>query len=215
MKTITLFFFIAFFSIVHAKPNDSTKINNKLGKNELYVSYGILSLSGLGIGLGRTSLNKDFPTDYFYNKTNYNVSTKQIPPLIGAFNFGYKRYFVKNKIAVLFDVTLGQINTTYKNKNTDSLSFKTKDNLIAIMPGFEYHYFNKKIVQLYSGFQLGFFIYNQKYTNYQNNTKKHNEINFAFQIDAFGVRVGKKIAGFLELGFGFGGIVKVGISGRF
>ncbi len=215
MKTINLFLFIITFSFAQAKTNDTPNTSLKLGKNEIYSSYGFLSASGLGIGLGRTNLSQDFPSSYFYNKSKYTITNKEIPPLIGALNFGYKRYFVKNNIAVLADITYGQINKDYKfNNNNDSLSFKTKDYLVAIMPGFEYHYFNRKLVQLYSGVQLGVFIYNQKYTDYKSEVK-HKEINFAFQVDAFGVRVGKKIGGFIELGFGFGGIVKVGISGRF
>lgn len=214
-KTILIFIsFIFFTSSFSQEINTSKKIKPQLGKNEIYISYGILSASGLGIGLGRTSFNQDFPTSYFYNKDNYAVKTKEIPPIIGALNFGYKRYFVKNKIAVLANITYSQTNTNYTHNSNDSLNFKTKDYLIAVMPAFEYHYFNRKIVQLYSGVQLGLFIYNQKYADYKSEIK-HKEINFAFQVDAFGVRIGKQIGGFLELGFGFGGIVKIGISGRF
>jgi hypothetical protein len=214
-KTLLLLINFCFITNIFSQTTDvSKKVIPLLGKNEIYISYGILSASGLGIGLGRTSFNQDFPSSYFYNKDKYAVKTKEIPPLIGALNFGYKRYFVKNKIAVSANITYSQINTNYTHTNTDSLSFKTKDYLIAFMPAFEYHYLNKKIVQLYSGVQLGLFVYNQKYQDYKSEIK-HKEINFAFQVDAFGVRVGKQIGGFIELGFGFGGIVKVGISGRF
>ena len=35
------------------------------------------------------------------------------------------------------------------------------------------------------------------------------------QIDALGIRIGKKIGAFVEAGFGFNGIIKVGLSGQF
>lgn len=214
MKTIILFSLILLVSITQAKPQDTTQTKPLLGKNEVYASYGFLSFTGLGIGLSRPSFNKDFPSDYFFNKEKYNVKSVEIPPLIGALNFGYKRYFVKNKIAVSMNLSYGQINTQYSSKINDTLSFKTKDYLLAIMPGFEYHYFNRKIVQLYSGVQFGVLIHNQKYNDYKSEIK-HKDADFAFQIDAIGIRVGKQIGGFVELGFGFAGIVKIGISGRF
>ncbi len=217
MKKKAILLLISFCFSVHVFSQTDVfqeATSNFLGENEIYISYGFFSASGLGIGLGRTSLNQDFPTEYFSNKDRYAIKTNEIPPLIGALNFGYKRYFVKNKMAVLANITYSQLNTRYTHANNDSLNFKTKDYLIAFMPAFEYHYLNKKIVQLYSGVQLGIFVYNQKYQDYKSETK-HKEINFAFQVDAFGVRVGKQIGGFVELGFGFAGIVKVGISGRF
>lgn len=38
---------------------------------------------------------------------------------------------------------------------------------------------------------------------------------FNYKVTALGLRVGKKLAGFLELGFGFTGIVSAGISYQF
>jgi hypothetical protein len=217
MKSIYCILFTIISGFIQAKNPDSIKVdkNYQLGKNEIYASYGFLSISSLISGLGRPSFDQDFPSTYFYNKNKYSVKSKEIPPVLGALNIGYKRYFLKNKICVTANFSFNQINAYYTYSVNDSLSFRIKDKVFCIMPGFEYHYFNRKLVQLYTGAQIGLLIYNQKYFGYNNEIKKHNEFSVAFQVDAFGIRVGKKIGGFAEIGFGNAGIVKVGISGRF
>jgi len=186
-----------------------------IGKNEVYASYGFLSLSGLGLALGRI-FSSDYPSSYFFRDDEDYISTyKAIPPLLGALNIGYKRNIFKNKLCVTSNFSYSQVNRNNISNNNDSLSFKTKDKIFCIMPGIEYHYFNRKIVQMYVGAQVGLLIFSQKYIGFNNEIKKHNEFFVAFQVDAFGIRIGKKIAGFAEIGFGNTGIVKLGISGRF
>lgn len=204
---ITLLLFLS-INFSHAKNND-TIINSN--KNELYASYGLFSFSSIFIGY--RIVDSDFPSDYITNKNNYSKKLTEIPPVLGTLNFGYKRY-IKNKFGILMNITYSQINGSFQNKISDTLSFKTKDNIVAILPGFEYHYFNRKIVQLYSGIQLGVYVKNKKLIDNRQTIKQKN-VGFAFQVDALGVRVGKKIGGFVEIGFGFNGIVKVGISGQF
>lgn len=215
MKILFSIFLLCGFNACFAQTHDSIKVKLNVGKNEIYTSYGFMSLSGLSLALGRI-FSKDYPSSYFFRDNNEYTSTyKVIPPLLSALNFGYKRYVFKNKLCVTSNFIYSQINQNNISNINDTLSFKTKDKVFCIMPGIEYHYFYRKIVQMYVGAQVGLFIYNQKYIGFNNEIKKHNELFIAFQLDAFGIRVGKKIAGFMEIGFGNAGIVKLGISGRF
>ncbi len=217
MKYKSFYILLLLAYSIDAMTQDSSKIKYTLGKNEIYFSYGFLSVSNMIIDGGFfSSYNPQLLSVRNY-KTNENYYTKfiNIPPAIGSLNFGYKRYLFKNKIGVSLNSIYCQINAIYTSKKNDSLNYKTKDRVFCIMPGFEYHYYNKKIVQLYSGFQIGVCYYNQKEFAISNNNKTiHNQFKFAFQIDALGIRVGKKIGGFVEFGIGYNGIVKVGISGR-
>ena len=89
-------------------------------------------------GKNNDTLNTSFQNEIY---SNYTKKLTEIPPLLGTLNFGYKRY-IKNKFGIIMNITFSQINGSYKNKFNDTLSFKTKDNIIAILPGFEYHYFS-------------------------------------------------------------------------
>jgi hypothetical protein len=64
---------------------------------------------------------------------------------------------------------------------------------------------------MYSG--LGFGISHASESG--EDTESVNETCFAFQINAVGLRVGEQVAGFMELGFGFDGIIGCGITVRF
>jgi len=218
MKLTTLILSIFLSCNLFAKLQDSTKIKNILGKNEVYFSYGFLSVSNMIIDGGFfSSFNPQLLSANNYKiKENYNQKFTKIPPAIGSLNIGYKRYFIKNKLCVSANFIYCQINAKYVSQKNDSLNYNIKDRVFCVLPGVEYHYYNKSIVQLYSGFHLGICYYNQKQSTISNkNTTTHSQIKVAFQADLFGIRVGKKIGGFIELGVGYNGIIKVGISGRF
>ena len=66
MKKKAILLLISFWFSVHVFSQTDVfqeATSNFLGENEIYISYGFFSASGLGIGLGRTSLNQDFPTE--------------------------------------------------------------------------------------------------------------------------------------------------------
>jgi hypothetical protein len=56
---------------------------------------------------------------------------------------------------------------------------------------------------MYSGIGLAYF------------TSDEYDTNFSFQATALGFRVGKKLAAFAELGFGYKGIAQIGASYQF
>ena len=67
----------------------------------------------------------------------------------------------------------------------------------------DYRYISKESFQMYSGLGLAYFTADQYTTN------------FSFQISALGFRVGKTVAAYAELGFGYKGIINFGASFQF
>ena len=74
---------------------------------------------------------------------------------------------------------------------------------ITIAVESDYRYISKDSFQMYSGLGLAYFTADQYTTN------------FSFQISALGFRVGKNLAAYAELGFGYKGIVHFGASYQF
>ncbi len=109
------------------------------------------------------------------------------------------------------DVMTPAINTTFK--------YAVMDNWF-VNADFTYEYTKKKllgsndevldnteITQIYAGAAIAYTL-----NNYKTNSQSANIPHFNFQLTPLGVRVGKKLAGFFELGFGYKGILILGIS---
>ncbi len=213
MKLPALIIFIFSFFSIYCKGN----VNDTLIKvysrrsNELFISYGMFAFNSVFTGFRLSSTG--LPYDYRIHDYNYKKKLTEIPPVLGVLNIGYKRY-IKNKYSVIINISYTQNNNKFINTIYDSLGFTSKDFTLSTLVGFEYHYLNKKYLNLYSGVQLG--MYHTRLILLENKSKTSNsKTGFAFQVDAFGLCVGKNVFGFIELGFGFNGIIKFGISGRF
>ena len=104
---------------------------------------------------------------------------------------------------------------------TDTLKLVVKDRenmaLISFMPSVWFTYLNRPWVRLYSGADVGFcYLWNDKKSNEpETDGDKDNNFIFAFNVTAFGVNVGKKFFGMLELNLGYDSFVKAGIGARF
>ena len=80
---------------------------------------------------------------------------------------------------------------------------------VSLMAGVRFHFLNKKWVRLYSDVNIGI---NMLYG--KNVSAVYSEL--AFQTSPFGISIGKKVSGFLELSIGtmyYGG--NIGLSVRF
>ena len=65
---------------------------------------------------------------------------------------------------------------------------------------------------MYSGIGLGYAFMKDKYTTDDGSDEIKNSGEFAFHINAFGVRFGKNIGGYVEVGYGYKGLVNLGVS---
>lgn len=81
----------------------------------------------------------------------------------------------------------------------------------TLMGSANYKYIDKPGLTLYTGGGLG--VCFAKATNHENN-RKMNDLYLAFQADFLGVRVGKTVGFFAEVGYGFNGFLSGGLFYR-
>ena len=89
---------------------------------------------------------------------------------------------------------------------------------LYLTAGLRFTYYQTPVVQLYSGLSLGvrMNIESKKATlPFDSFAPTIGNVGVAFQATAFGVRFGKQVYGFAELGCGYKGILNVGIGARF
>lgn len=123
----------------------------------------------------------------------------------GPFIVGYNRY-VSERFSVGVQGSYINSNATY---TTTSGEFKGSNRYLTALLRGDYRWLNRG-VQMYSGLGLG-----GSYLTSDVGGKSDNSLGFAFQVNALGVRVGKRVGAFAEVGFGFNGIVTVGVSAKF
>jgi hypothetical protein len=74
----------------------------------------------------------------------------------------------------------------------------------------------QEVIQLYTMLGLGVTLNTEKGSyNSTGDTDTETSSNLAFQVTPIGMRIGRKLGGFAELGFGYKGIMNFGLSYRF
>jgi len=81
----------------------------------------------------------------------------------------------------------------------------------------DYRYISKDIFKMYSGVGIGYTFGKEDVTFTETgiDNRSENLGLFAFQITGIGVRVGKAFSGFAELGYGYRGMLSLGVSYQF
>ncbi len=130
-----------------------------------------------------------------------NSKTRYIPALNAVF-----KYAVMDNWFVNAGFTYEYVKKQLLNNNGVVLDDQIH-NYYNFAIGTEYHYVNSDIIQMYSGAAIAYTLH-----MYESNKGSNNLSYVNFQLDAFGLRVGKSLAGFMELGFGYKGILILGIS---
>ena len=156
-------------------------------------SYAQKDKSEFSLSYGRFSVYN------FYVGSPYSASS-------GTGMLSYK-YYVSNK------VTLG-MTAGYEN-------ISSYGSYLSFVPEFTYAYYDNKHdrvrVRLYSGASFGMTVFDDFFP-YSNTYSLHHDESGARptgQATVFGMRVGRKFAGFGELGFGYKGLFNFGLSYRF
>ena len=81
--------------------------------------------------------------------------------------------------------------------------------------GTDYHYISKEWFQVYSGASVAYTTRSSDFTTSSTDFEDANDGFFNFHVNALGVRVGKALAGTLEIGVGYKGVVNLGMSYQF
>ncbi len=144
-------------------------------------------------------------------------------PYLGGAYYGYEDEWMT------FPVTLSYYNQVLKwlqvGAEVSTMSMCTTENTwenqtyeyflttnLYLLGAVRFNYFHKVITDLYSGLSIG--------AKLRMETTKHDGViavtaGPAFQLTALGVRFGKRVYGTVELGYGYKGLLNVGVGTRF
>ncbi|MFA5419677.1 MAG: hypothetical protein WC341_14595 [Bacteroidales bacterium] len=198
MRAILLFTGLFFSLILSAQ-----SVEQNYQHHDVMLSYGLFPIDQF-LSSESDMLNKQYP-DKRYIRDHYSGS--------GIISFTY-RHISQNEM-VLWGFTAGynQSSATIYNLGTNAGTLDRQ--FITVAADIEYRYVNRGIIQLYSGVSAGYQIGSEKLTapvdsGLSNDTGSINRI--AYQANVLGIRIGKSIGGFAEFGFGYKGIINLGLS---
>lgn len=196
---------LIFFSVLIFTSGSFAQVkhNESYSKNEIYGSYGAASAQEIASFFDNMLA---FPISFFL------LSAESHSP-VGPVMIGY-RHYVNKHISFGIMGSYTAYKTDYKYTLNDSVIGRTDDKFYTVMARGDINYINDNYFQIYSGLSVG--LTNFK-TNYADSTSSNglSTNHLAYQINLVGVRVGKNIGAFIELGFGYNGIFNGGISYKF
>lgn len=131
----------------------------------------------------------------------------------GALHVGYKTFVTKKeKLAVGGTFAYESAHGTYSYGS--SKSGDVKRNFYTIAAEADYRWIKKEKFHLYSGLGLGYSFKKESVTPIGQSEQKTNGGHFDLQIIGIGARYGSNVGGFMELGFGYKGIICAGLFFR-
>lgn len=141
----------------------------------------------------------------------YNVGEFSPISSIGIFVVGFDGN-VSKSVSIGFDFSYIPLSYTGKKDNT---ILYYKDNILSGVIKLQLNYINTPMVRAYSGISLGVSYIFSNVTDDKDISISDKTIRPAGQLTLMGIRVGKKICGFGEFGFGTNGIIVIGVNYRF
>ena len=196
--------FILSASIILLVATSNNKLFAQDSKHDISVSYGVLTNDEF----------IDFYSDLFIDMFTLGYETTDNTKELGGIFITYKNIAHKFNwgITAGYDAILSS-----DVKDKDTLVGKAYSNRITIAFEAEYRYINKEFFQMYSGLGVGYSFRKDTYKPNlgEDQEKTYNMDHFNFQLTAAGVRFGKSFGGFMELGFGYKGILNFGLSYQF
>jgi hypothetical protein len=195
MKTKTLLA----FSLIIAFSSGTVKAQENERKHEISVGFGIWSTSNLAFGFG----------DSFANVFDVAGAVKFKEQTASPVYHANYKYLLTPRFNIGGTLTFGS--ETGKGLVGNQYDGKLKRHYSNIAAEVSYNYINKKSFKMYALGGLGYLYLNQSYTP-ENREKDSQSLHAVdFQISPLCVKVGDKIGGYFEAGFGYKGIVNAGI----
>ena len=193
---------------VSAQTNEpaKTKQNQKNLENEFYAGYGIGSIYNFNIANGRTF---PAPGSSSTSTTNSNIQSW------GTVFLGYNRKLSK---IITVGFLVSYLNCTYTSKQNYIVYPQNTyydEDLINGLTLLRLNYFNKPGLSFYSGLGLGVTVdfYSSRPAGGESDFSK--KLKVAGQLTFLGVRFGRALGGFLEVGVGTNSIISAGVSYKF
>ncbi|MEO6687289.1 MAG: hypothetical protein ABIN24_15060 [Dyadobacter sp.] len=165
------------------------------GKSEIGISAGILPTEDI---INETLVR--FVDLFFPNQRHVSVDNVSV--------FGSYKYFVSEKIAV--GATVGY-NSRAKPFNYENWNRRNDGIKVLTFAGEgSFCYLKRRNFGLYALGGMGCFIVTSG--NYNNKYSDYNNFGLTLQLTPLGVRFGRKVSGFAEIGYGYKGLVNMGIN---
>lgn len=140
-----------------------------------------------------------------YEKEDYNYS--------GALFVSYKyapSYRINTGVALGIDRVSGDL----IQNDVKYGDFTESHTTLALEA--DYRWVKQEVIQFYTMLGLGYTLNTETGSyNTTGQTDTETSSNVAFQVTPIGMRIGRKLGGFAELGFGYKGIMNFGLSYRF
>ena len=123
------------------------------------------------------------------------------------------RHIFKNEL-FMWGITAGYSSSKSEIYNVGQFVGDLDRTFITAAIEWEFRYVNQGLVQVYSGLGLGFTYGTEELTSFNPGFESStgNISTIAYQLNGVGIRVGKKFAGYLELGYGYKGLINFGFS---
>lgn len=193
MKKTTILLAVLFISTI--------VFGQEKGTRDLSINVGIVTSNGF--------LNS---VETMFSDVISNVKTKNDKEATPAIGITYK-YAVKDNWFVYADGVYQVYKADLVTGNTEIGD--VNHTYLTLGLGTEYHYIVKDIFQMYSGGSIAFTSQSSKFKTSSSSIKDNSDSFLNFQVNVFGFRVGKRLAATLELGYGYKGIVNLGVSYQF
>lgn len=142
-----------------------------------------------------------------------NLEVRDRYQSIGTFFLTYRHVFRNENL--LWGLTAGYSSSSSEIYNLGQYEGILDRQFISFAIEWDYRYFNRNAIQIYSGLGLGYTYGTEKLTPPAESASAASTgdiSGLAYQFNAIGVRLGKKYAFFLELGYGYKGIINLGFS---
>lgn len=125
------------------------------------------------------------------------------------------KYSVSQKLRIGCAAGYEGISSDYYHFSDHSLAYRNKSRFFSIAFESDVKYLQINQFQVYSGFGIGAALINHYIDNptIPDNTIHENRFNYHLLVAGF--RIGKEICPFIELGYGYKGLINAGLSYRF
>lgn len=163
--------------------------------HELSLSYGFIPSRLVGASVAKVLTFND-------------ASLKAVGPI------GIKyTYNLNNRFNAGLNLSYTKI-TSRETNDQQGGDIELRSSFYTFMPEFNLYLSKRGRVEIYSGLAAGISLLNQK-SDYKYADPVEGEVCFAYQITALALRGTSVTAPFAELGYGYKGVLNVGVSRRF
>lgn len=203
-RRILVLFCSTLFIIQSAKAQSAAELSDKKHELRVQVQDGLPITIAFAFG--------HVIRDIFSSYQSEEIGRTSFPML----GLGY-RYHISERVNVGILASYMQNKRTYKLTKTgeEDKEAVSDDQFFFVTPVIEYAYLNRENVRLYGSAAAGLAILKSSYKTVGDSGNADPNYALDFQVNPIGIRVGRQIAGYAELGFGLKGIITLGVSARF